>query len=239
MKNHYSPREKGKVHFSLNVDYCEFPDNIFYDVENDVWFQPSQGSKEKVGRMGITSVLVFVTGKMSKVKFRKVSELEKGQSLVTIESIKYFGSVKSPVTGKISKLNEELLMHPEKLSEAPYETWLAEYEAYDGNSLTGLLYGENAKARLLSRIKELRVRCFKLLPDEEMYAIGSECTTTLANLDEMLEKRPGGYIVHLVTDDNTADIELVRWSMQTGNELVESRKEENLYHFILRKKKSE
>jgi glycine cleavage system H protein len=79
------------------------------------------------------------------------------------------------------------------------------------------------------------VKCFKLLPDDQYYSIGTECSTTLASLDEMLAKRPVGNVVHLVTDDQTSDVELIRWTLRTKNELVEARKEENLFHFIIRK----
>ena len=221
----------------MNIDHCEFPDNLFYDVENNVWFQKIEtGSHKNIGRMGISSVLVFLAGKMSGIKFRPLSEETiEGQSIATIESIRYFGAVRSPIRGKISKLNENLLPHPSLVSESPYENWIAEYETFDKDSLDGLLYGVKAKEGLLSRIKELRIRCFKLLPDEEMYSIGTECTTTLANLSELLADKHRGYVVHLVTDYPTADIEMVRWSMQTGNELVETRQEENLYHFIVKK----
>jgi glycine cleavage system H lipoate-binding protein/TusA-related sulfurtransferase len=221
----------------VNIDHCEFPDNLFYDVENNVWFQKIEtGSQKKIGQMGISSVLVFLTGKISGIKFRPLNEdTKKGQSIATIESIRYFGAVRSPIQGKISKLNEYLISDPALVSESPYENWIAEYETFDEDSLDGLLYGIRAKDELLSRIKELRIRCFKLLPDEEMYSIGTECTTTLANLNELLADKHRGYVVHLVTDDPTADIEMVRWSMQTRNELVETRQEENLYHFIVKK----
>jgi glycine cleavage system H protein len=223
----------------LNVDYCEFPDDLYYDPENDVWFQRTiDSSGKKIARMGITSILVFVAGKITGLKFRIISAVQRGQTLGTIESIRYFGSVKSPVNGNISRFNEELLFNPSRVSASPYEAWIAEYSTFDEHSMESLLYGKSAGEKLLSRIKELKVRCFKLLPDEDMYAIGSECVTTLANLNELLAQRPDAYVVHLVTDDQTADIELVRWSMQTGNELVETRREENLYHFIVRKKKS-
>jgi glycine cleavage system H protein len=221
----------------LNVDHCEFPDNLFFDVENDVWFKKIEtGSQRKMGRMGISTVLVFLAGKITGIKFRPITEKTKrGQSIATIESIRYFGSVRSPIQGKISRLNEDLMPRPALVSEAPYQNWMVEYETFDEDSLSALSYGSDAKEKLLSRIRELRIRCFRLLPDEEMYSIGSECTTTLANLSELLSDRPRGYVVHLVTDDPTSDIEMVRWSMQTGNELVETRKEENLYHFIVKK----
>ena len=218
----------------MNVEHCEFPEDLYYDVQNEVWFRrPDSG---KGGVMGVSSIFIFLSGKVSSVKFRPVSEtVKRGESLATLESIKYVGAVRSPVSGKLSALNKNLLSSPESLSRHPYENWIAEYNSYDKESLDALLKGKEAKEALTSRIRELRIHCFKLLPDEDMYSIGTECTTTLANLSELLEDKPAGYVVHLVTDDPTADIEMVRWSMQTGNELVESRNEENLYHFIVKK----
>ena len=174
---------------------------------------------------------------MNYVKLRsETKEVQAGKSLGTIESTLYFGAIRSPVTGVISKLNEKLENEPRLISESLYvDGWVADYESFEENSLTKLYLGQSATDKLEQRIKELRVNCFKLVPDDQFYSIGSECSTTLASLDDLLSKRPKGNVVHLVTDDQTADIELVRWTMRTKNELVEARKEGNLFHFILRK----
>jgi glycine cleavage system H protein len=219
----------------MNIDHCEFPDDLYYDVENDIWFQIFEEAGSKIGRMGITNTLVFVSGKISSIRFRPVTNLKKGQSIATIESIRYVGAVRSPVNGKVARFNQELASNPARLWKSPYDSWLMQYESFEESSLGSLLQGPQAKEKILERIKELRLHCFKLLPDEEMLSIGTECTTTLANLSELLEDKANGFVVHLVTDDPTADIELARWSMQTGNEIVESRKEDNLYHFIVKK----
>lgn len=221
----------------MNVEGCVFPDDRYYDVENGVWFQPNEGSG---ARMGITTIQVFVAGKISSIKFQPIAGIEvvRGKSLATLESIKYVGAVRSPVEGKISNINDALASDATPLWKSPYRSWIAQYEHFNAKSLDELRNGIEAKDALLSKIKELRIHCFKVLPDEEMYAIGTECTTTLANLSELLADKPLGYVVHLVTDDPTADIEMVRWSMQTGNEIVESRTEDILYHFIVEKTSS-
>jgi glycine cleavage system H protein len=217
----------------LRVLNCEFPEDLYYDVENNVWFKP----EGKRGKAGISTVLSFLAGKVNKVKLRsETKEVQAGKSLGTIESTLYFGAIRSPVTGVISNLNEKLEKEPRILSESWYgDGWVADYESYEEDSLTKLLFGVSARDKLEQRIKELRVNCFKLVPDDQFYSIGTECSTTLASLDDLLSKRSKGNVVHLVTDDQTADIELVRWTMRTKNELVEARKEGNLFHFILRK----
>jgi glycine cleavage system H protein len=219
----------------MNVDHCEFPDNLYYDVEDDVWFQISDVSGKKMGRMGISSTLVFLSGKITSIRFRPVTTVTRGQSTATVESIRYVGAVRSPVEGKIARFNETLGSNPASLWKTPYDSWIVEYDSFKVSSLNSLLKGTEAKERIQARIKELHIRCFKLLPDEEMLSIGMECTTALANLSELLEDKPAGYVVHLVSDDPTSDIEMVRWSMQNRNDIIESRREDTLYHFIVRK----
>ena len=218
----------------MQILNCEFPDELYYDLENDTWFKViGEG-----GRAGITSALSFLAGRIIKAKLKQeLDEIVAGKSLGTIESTVYFGAVRSPVTGRLSSLNLKLQDNPRILNDATYgDGWVAEFSYIDRSSLSRPCSGATAGEKLAARIKELRVNCFKLLPDDQMYSIGTECSTTLANLDELLEKRPVGNVVHLVTDDQTADVELVRWTMRTKNELVEARKDENLYHFVIKKK---
>lgn len=218
----------------MRVLNCDFPDDLYYDVENDVWFR---ANSESNSRMGISTVLSFLAGKILKVKLKSdLKTVSVGQSLGTIESATYFGAIRSPVAGTLSSLNPRLQEAPKTLNESRFDLgWVAEYESYDKSSLSRLYYGQKAKEKLEARIKEVKVKCFKMVPDDQFYSIGTECATTLASVNEMFANRPAGTVLHLVTDDQTADIELVRWTMRTKNELVEARKEDNLYHFIVRK----
>jgi len=54
-------------------------------------------------------------------------------------------------------------------------------------------------------------------------------------LDELLTRIEVRGVVHLVTDDPTSPIEMVRWSDQTGQPVIDQRKEGNLFHFLVRK----
>jgi TusA-related sulfurtransferase len=68
-----------------------------------------------------------------------------------------------------------------------------------------------------------------------MFEIGIECAATLSKLDDLISCIESGQIIHLVSDDPTADIEMIRWSEQTGQRLMETRREENLLHFLIQK----
>ena len=88
---------------------------------------------------------------------------------------------------------------------------------------------------LTKQIAALRIRCFAAFPDFEMFEIGLECSAVLAKLNELLTRIEVGAVVHLVTDDPTSPIEMVRWSDQTGQPVIDERKEGNLFHFLVRK----
>jgi TusA-related sulfurtransferase len=79
------------------------------------------------------------------------------------------------------------------------------------------------------------VRCFKAYPDHEMFEIGVECAAVIVRLNELMETSEKGVVVHVVSDDPTAYVEMERWVDQTNNELVDWRTEGNLFHFIVRK----
>ncbi len=215
----------------MQVDHCEIPDDVILDLVNDVWFRKSDR------RAGITTILSFLAGWMKSFNPRtSLSTVKAGQTIATIESVKYFGAVKSPVSGTILSFNEALRGNPKLLNESPYsDGWIVEFADYEDTSVSDLKSGEATRPAIESRIRELRVHCFKAMPDEDLIAVGTECSTTLANLDDLLAPQDKGYVVHLITDDPTSDIEMIRWSDQTKNEVLESRKEANIYHFIVRK----
>jgi TusA-related sulfurtransferase len=70
-----------------------------------------------------------------------------------------------------------------------------------------------------------------------MWEIGVECAAVLVRLNELMERCASNEVVHVVSDDPTADIEMVRWADQTGQAILESRSEGKLTHFIIRKVK--
>jgi TusA-related sulfurtransferase len=68
-----------------------------------------------------------------------------------------------------------------------------------------------------------------------MWEIGVDCAGVLVRLNDLMEQSSLNEVVHVVSDDPTADIEIVRWWDETGQQLLESRKEGKLMHFVVRK----
>ena len=188
--------------------------------------------------MGITSVHAAMIGKLSRVKIKLVStQIEKDGNIALLESDKYFGGVRSHFTGRVTAINRTLAKNPKVVNDSPYEHgWLVKLRpsSFDLES-EGLYSGEGRERLIEQRIGELKVRCFSEYPDHEMFEIGIECSAVLMRLNDLLVTMRKGELVHLVTDDPLSDIEMIRWSDQSKQSLVESRKEGNLFHFLVKK----
>lgn len=217
----------------MKIDNCSFPEDLLYDTENFVWM----GNKEKTVTIGITTIMTSIAGKLSRIKLKPVgTKLEKGMSCGSLESAKYFGVVRTPISGTIVQVNKSLMDKPKLANDSPYtEGWFVKIEPSDMGDMRTLERIENCHDKMSLAIQKLRVRCFAAFPDHEMFEIGVECSATLAKLDELLEKIPTGEVIHLVSDDPTADLEMLRWSEERGQSLLEMRNEGNLFHFIVKK----
>lgn len=221
----------------MEIEYCEFPDDALYDLENNLWVRIDS---QRRARLGITSVHAALAGRLDKVKFKPVgSSLARGQSVATIESGRYFGVVRTPLSGTLVAINAELETEPKHANDSPYTVgWFADLEpTLLNNEVQSLVEPKKAADRIRAQIHELRVRCFKAFPDYVMWEIGVECAAVLVRLNELMERCQLNEVVHVVSDDPTADIEMERWSDETGQAVLESRKEGRLTHFIVKKVK--
>lgn len=220
---------------ALEIEHCPFPEDLLYDVENNTWVGVWENGEII---MGITSVLSGLAGKFAFARLKKPGvELQRGRSLGTLESARFVGPIPSPVSGKITATNDLVSLKPKLLNDSPYdEGWIARLRPSSFELERALLSSAHAaKKSLREKIQHLRVRCFKVYPDYEMFEIGVECAAVLVRLNELMTTLAKGEAVHIVSDDTTAYVEMERWVDQTKNELVDWRIEGNLFHFIVRK----
>jgi len=84
-------------------------------------------------------------------------------------------------------------------------------------------------------VSELKAHCYKAVPDHELYAFGVECSAVLVQLNEYIQRAPIGTVVHVASDEPTADVEMVRWAKQTGQLLLEKRVEDGVHHYLVKK----
>ena len=219
----------------MEIEHCLFPDELLYDPENNTWLRPNVDREVIVG---IASVLSAIAGRFTQVKLRKPgTTIQKGHSLGTLETPKFVGPMPSPITGKVQAINGLVVANPKVLNDSPYEEgWIARIEPSNFQTERDLLLDVwKAEHILRDKITQFRARCFKAFPDHEMVEIGVECSAVLVKLNELVSIIPSGDVVHIVSDDPTAYVEMVRWTDQTGNPLVEWRTEGGYFHFIVKK----
>ncbi len=218
------------------IENCIFPVNYFYDLDNFTWIKSIDMPDDKKNDVkqvlvGITPVYSYITGRILKFKTKPVgTDIIRNRSLGTVESLNHFGIIRSPISGNVVEINQEIINNPKVVNDSPFERgWIAKIKTKDNlESLDSIRTIEECKDEMVSQIKKFNVKCFKSFPDFQMFELGTECSATLAKLDEfMIKNMRIGHVIRLVSDDPTADLELLRWADQNKQEIVEIVQEKN------------
>ncbi len=114
----------------------EFKEGLKYTKEHE-WVR----KEEALVVVGITD---YAQDKLGDVVFVELpdidSEINAGESMVVIESVKAVVDVYSAVNGVIVEINEDLLDQPELINQAPYEAgWIAKIRLDGEEQLNKLL----------------------------------------------------------------------------------------------------
>lgn len=101
---------------------CEFPDNLYYDVENQIWYEPLV---DGTVRAGFTSWAVSLMGEVLVFTPKRIGrDFEKNRSFATIEGGKWIGAARAAFDGVVVAHNEGLIRKPEMLMQNAYESWM-------------------------------------------------------------------------------------------------------------------
>jgi glycine cleavage system H protein len=219
----------------VDVDGCPLPDDRRYDLDSDVWALADEAGGTLT--VGVMAPLASFAGKFLAVTFRELEGPQPAaRSVATIESVRYTGAVRLPVPATVVERNLGLRMRPKLLNDAPYgDGWVVRVRPTDPRSLDGLPTAAAIAPALARKIREMRIHCLPAAPDVEMFEIGAECQAILVRLDEEIAKLGVDDVVHLVTDDPTSPLEMVRWSDRTGYPVLHQWAEANLRHFLVRR----
>jgi len=106
-----------------NVAGREYPNHLFYDVENQIWYEPLEDGTIRAGftpwaaaLMG--DVLVFTPKRIGR-------EFKRNRSFAVIEGGKWVGSARAAFDGTVVSHNEKLLQNPGLLmTDAFGEGWM-------------------------------------------------------------------------------------------------------------------
>jgi len=101
-----------------SVKNCNLPEDLLYSVENNVW---ARREADGTVTIGITAYACALAGEVVAYTPKKVGRaIELNMSLVTIESGKWVGPVKAPVSGEVVAINDALVSAPKSINADPY-----------------------------------------------------------------------------------------------------------------------
>ncbi len=126
----------------------EFPDELHYLVDEQVWARPDGDGRVTVG---ITSLGVHLAGEVYMCRPKSPgTEVQRGSGIAVVELAKSIVSVKSPVSGKVVEVNPLLAATPEWVHRDPYgQGWLARLQPSDfAVDRSALLHGEPVVAAM-------------------------------------------------------------------------------------------
>ena len=113
-----------------------YPETYKYTKEHE-WVHV-EGSE---GTVGITDHAQHELGDIVFVDLPKIgTQITKGQTFGSVESVKAVSDIYSPVSGEVSAINELLQTSPEKLNADPHgEAWLIKVKLSGSDEINGLL----------------------------------------------------------------------------------------------------
>ncbi len=128
----------------VKIEGNDFPEDLYFDREH-MWVKVEDGK----ARVGYNDWAQEAAGKLVNLNTRKVGRAVKmGKTLGTVESGKWVGPLKVPLSGMIVELNEEVLKKPSLINEDPYgKGWIAVIEASNPEEeLNNLIKGSDQEA---------------------------------------------------------------------------------------------
>jgi glycine cleavage system H protein len=152
-----------RVKYSLMTEKvykgCKIPLDLYYDIENQVWYKLEP---DGTVRVGATDIGQTRAGKMVNVRIKAVGKyVQKGKPIASLESGKWTGPVPAIIEGEIVERNDLLFDTPELINEDPYgRGWIARLKpAHLEKDLRDLLTGEEAFNKLKEYMDREGVEC--------------------------------------------------------------------------------
>ncbi|WP_419790724.1 glycine cleavage system protein GcvH [Staphylococcus chromogenes] len=112
------------------------PSELKYSKEHE-WVKV----EGNIATIGITDFAQNELGDIVFVELPEVDdEVSEGETFGSVESVKTVSELYSPVSGKITEINEDLEDEPEAVNESPYEkAWMVKVELSDESEIDALM----------------------------------------------------------------------------------------------------
>ena len=92
----------------------EYPEHLYYDLDNQIWYEPLH---EGTVRTGFTPIAIELAGDVLVFTPKRVGkDFEAQRSFATIECGKWVGAARAAFDGVVVAFNEELVRRPKLLN---------------------------------------------------------------------------------------------------------------------------
>jgi glycine cleavage system H protein len=93
------------------VQDVEYPEHLYYDIENQIWYEPLN---DGTIRVGMTPIAVALAGEILVFTPKRIGrEFERTRSFATLERGKWVGSARAAFDGFVVAHNEALIARPD------------------------------------------------------------------------------------------------------------------------------
>jgi glycine cleavage system H protein len=132
---------------------CVLPLSLHYSVTENTWVRVHDDGTVTVG---MTDIAQNLAGPLLHAKPKKVGTVrKKGKPVATVESSKWVGPVKSPISGEVVEVNAALASDATIVNRSPYKSgWIVKMQPSDLDAeLAELLTGQAAVDAYQARIE--------------------------------------------------------------------------------------
>ncbi len=141
---------------------CRIPLDLYYDIENQVWYRLEPDGSVRVGATDIGQTRA---GRMVNVRIKAPGKyVQKGKPIASLESGKWTGPVPAVIEGEVIERNEILFDTPDLINDDPYgKGWIARLKPTNlEKDLKDLTTGEEALRKMKEYIDKEGVECKSL-----------------------------------------------------------------------------
>jgi len=144
---------------ALSYKGCRIPEDLFFDMEYHVWVRV----EGQTATVGVTEPAQAYSGEVIFIKVKPAgTKAERGAILATIESAKFMGPMRAPLSGTVSAVNAEVVAKPSLINSDSYANWVVKLSAENLLGERGsLVPGSEAAERYKAVIDEWGVNCSK------------------------------------------------------------------------------
>lgn len=151
------------------VNECVIPKDLHYSVEDNTWIRVNEDGSVTVG---MTDIAQHLAGPILHAKAKGAgTDRKKGKPIATVESGKWVGPVKSPISGVITEVNEKLVADAQLINRSPYrDGWVVKMKPESLEAeLKEMVTGDGAVAAYKAKIERDNIKACTHIEGSDTY----------------------------------------------------------------------